>query len=62
MPKWSMKEDRQFIKLAAAKLSVDRIASKMGCSPLTIFKAARRLGVNLGPRPAKLDRRVRKSG
>jgi len=56
---WPMKKERELIKLARTKHSAEQIANKLGASPSQIFKVARRLGVDLGPQPLKLDRRLR---
>jgi hypothetical protein len=54
---WSMKNERELIKLARKNHSAEQIASKLEASLPQIFKVARRLGVDLGPEPLKLDRR-----
>jgi hypothetical protein len=55
---WSMKNERELMKLARAKRSAEQIAKKLDASLPQIFKVARRLGVDLGPQPPKLDRRL----
>jgi hypothetical protein len=59
MPKWSMKTDRDLIELARANMSVDRIAAKLEVAPASVVKAAKRLGISLGPQPVKRDRRFK---
>jgi hypothetical protein len=54
-----MKKDRELIELAATKLSVDRIAARLETTPEKIFKAAKRLGINVGRPPVKRDRRLK---
>jgi hypothetical protein len=55
--RWTMKKERELIKLARAKRSPKQIADKLNAKIPQIFKVARRLGINLGPQPLKLDRR-----
>jgi hypothetical protein len=55
---WPMKNERELIKLARAKQSAEQIAKKLDASLPQIFKVATRLGVDLGPQPLKLDRRL----
>jgi hypothetical protein len=55
---WPMKNERELIKLARAKQSAGQIAKKLNASLPQIFKVARRLGVDLGPQPLQLDRRL----
>jgi hypothetical protein len=50
----AMKKERELMKLAHEKHSAEQIAKKLDAQ---IFKVARRLGVDLGPEPPKLDRR-----
>jgi hypothetical protein len=50
---WSMKSDRELIALARAKLSVDKIATKMKSRPKAVLKAAKRPGVRLAAQKAK---------
>jgi hypothetical protein len=52
---WPMKKERELIKLARAKRSAKQIAKKLDAPLPQIFKVARRLGVDLGPQPLKLD-------
>jgi hypothetical protein len=54
---WPMRKERELIKLARANHSAEQIASKLDAPLPQIFKVARRLGVDLGPEPPKLDRR-----
>jgi hypothetical protein len=54
-----MKKDRDLIALARAKLSVDRIATRLETSTKSVIKSAKRLGINVGPRPVKRDRRLK---
>jgi hypothetical protein len=58
MSGWPMRKERELIKLARAKRSAEQIAKKLEASIPQIFKVARRLGVDLGPESAKLDRRL----
>jgi hypothetical protein len=53
---WPMKKERELIKLARNKHSAEQIANKLETPLPQIFKVARRLGVDLGPQPPKLDR------
>jgi hypothetical protein len=55
---WPMKKERELIKLARNKHSAEQIANKLETPLPQIFKVARRLGVDLGPQPLKLDRRL----
>jgi hypothetical protein len=55
---WPMKKERELIKLARKKQSAEQIAHKLDASLSQIFKVARRLGVDLGPQPLKLDGRL----
>jgi hypothetical protein len=56
---WSMRKDRQLIKLARARLSVEKIAHLLDVSPPQVVKSARRLGVSLSPKPPKPDGRLK---
>jgi hypothetical protein len=58
MSGWPMRKERELIKLARAKRSAEQIANKLEAPLPQIFKVARRLGVDLGPEPPKLDRRL----
>jgi biotin operon repressor len=53
-----MKKERELMKLARKKHSAEQIAKKLDASPSQILKVAKRLGVDLGPQPLKLDRRL----
>jgi hypothetical protein len=53
--RWSYKEDRRFIELAASK-SLEEIAELMGRKPEAINKFAMRLGVSLKTTKAKRNR------
>ena len=55
---WPMKKERELMKLARKKHSAEQIAKKLDASPSQILKVAKRLGVDLGPQPLKLDRRL----
>jgi hypothetical protein len=46
----SMKNDRELIKLARENPSVDRIAASLKMAPAAVLKAAKRLGIYLGPK------------
>ena len=48
MMPWSFKEDRRFIEIAAASKSFDEVVKRIGRKPITVRKAALRLGVKLG--------------
>jgi hypothetical protein len=54
---WPLKKERGLIKLARAKRSAEQIADRLEASLPQIFKVARRLEVDRGPEPPKLDRR-----
>jgi hypothetical protein len=54
---WPMKKERELIKLAPTK-SAEQIAKKLDASLPQVFKVAKRLGVDIGPKPLKLDRRL----
>jgi hypothetical protein len=54
---WPLKKERELIKLARANSSAEQIAKKLDASQPQVFRVARRLGVDLGPEPPKLDRR-----
>jgi hypothetical protein len=56
---WSMKKDRQLIKLATGKHSVEKLAQMLDASLPQIIKSARRLGVPLKPKPIMIDRRFK---
>ena len=56
---WTMKKDRELIKLVRLNPNVERLAARLGASTKTIVKAARRLGLKLGPQPPKRDRRFK---
>jgi hypothetical protein len=45
--RWSFKEDRRLLKLAATSKSIEEIANLMSRKPETIRKVAIRLGVSL---------------
>jgi hypothetical protein len=62
MTGWSMKQDRELIKLAGEKRTVNQIAAKMDTSYLTVLKAAKRLGVHLGPQAPRPDSRFKAKG
>jgi hypothetical protein len=53
---WSMKKDRQLIKLGAGR-SAEKLAELLDAKPSQVIKAARRLGVPLSPKPIFVDRR-----
>jgi hypothetical protein len=55
---WPMKKERELIKLARAKRSAEQIAKKLDAPLPQVFKVARRLGVDLGPQPLKVDGRL----
>jgi hypothetical protein len=55
---WPMKKERELIELARKKHIAEQIANKLEAPLPQIFKVARRLGVDLGPQPPKLDRRL----
>jgi hypothetical protein len=59
MSAWSMKKDRDLISLVRANLSLDKIAAKLETSPAGVAKAAKRLGLSLGPQPVKRDGRLK---
>jgi hypothetical protein len=59
MAAWSMKKDRELIKLASGELSVDQIAARLKHSPPAVLKAAKRLGIYLGPNTPKRDGRMK---
>jgi hypothetical protein len=61
MNHWSMKRDRALIQLARANVGVDQIATRLKAAPVAVLKAAKRLGVYLGPRPPKRDGRLKES-
>jgi hypothetical protein len=59
MNHWSMKRDRALIQMARANVGVDQIATRLKVAPVAIFKAAKRLGIYLGPQPPKRDGRLK---
>jgi hypothetical protein len=59
MSKWSMKKDRELIRLGQAKLSVDHIASRLDSSPVSVLKVAKRLGVKLPQQPPRPNDRFK---
>jgi hypothetical protein len=56
MTGWSMKNDRELIRLARANLTLDQIAAKFNNAPTAIIKIAKRLGIILKP-GAKLKKK-----
>jgi hypothetical protein len=56
---WSMKKDRQLIKLARENLSVEKIAHLLDVAAPQIVKSARRLGIGLRQKPPKAGRRFK---
>jgi hypothetical protein len=56
---WPMKRDRELMALARVNPNIDKLAARLNCSPMTIVKAARRLGLKVGPQPSKGDRRFK---
>ena len=54
-----MKRERDLIKLASAKVSVQKIAAKLKIDPLAVVKTGKRLGIYLKP-PRKRDGRRKK--
>ena len=54
-----MKKERELIKLAGQKVSVDDIAAKMKTNHITVRRVAERLRVNLGPQPPRPDGRFK---
>jgi transcriptional regulator with GAF, ATPase, and Fis domain len=56
---WSMKTDRQLIKLARESSNIESLAKKLGSAPAQILKASRRLGISLGPQPPRPDGRFK---
>jgi hypothetical protein len=46
--RWSFKDDRQLIELAAASKSMNVIVKRLGRPPKSILKKASQLGVRLG--------------
>jgi hypothetical protein len=56
---WPVIKERELIELARKKHSAEQIANKLDASLPQIFKVAKRLGVDLGPQPPKLDGRRR---
>jgi hypothetical protein len=61
MNHWSMKRDRALIQLARASVGVDQIATRLKVGPVAILKAAKRLGIYLGPQPPKRGGRLKES-
>jgi hypothetical protein len=59
---WSMKKDRELLKLAGAKLGVDRIAAKLEASPIQVIKVAKRLCIKLGLRQSQRGGRFKAKG
>jgi hypothetical protein len=57
----SMRRDRALIQLARANVGVDQIASRLKVAPVAVLKAAKRLGIYLGPQPPKRDGRLKGS-
>ena len=49
MSKWSMKKDRELIKLGRSKLGINQIASRLDATPLSVLKVAKRLGIKIAP-------------
>jgi hypothetical protein len=56
---WSMKNDRELIRLARSNLNVDRIATKLKTSPLRIMRVGKRLGLDLPPIAPKRGGRLK---
>lgn len=44
-----MKKDHELIRLARENRNVDHISERLNKAPMTILKAAKRLGIYLGP-------------
>jgi hypothetical protein len=61
MNHWSMKRDRALIQLARTNAGVDQIATKLKVAPVAVLKAAKRLGIYLGPQPPKRDGRLKET-
>jgi hypothetical protein len=59
MVRWSMKKDRELMRLARENLSVEQIAAKTKLAPARVVKIAKRLGFYLLPIPPKGDRTKR---
>jgi hypothetical protein len=47
MSRWSYKEDRRFVEIAASSKSLEEIVKRTGRQPKAVRKAAIRLGVTL---------------
>jgi hypothetical protein len=47
MSRWSYKEDRRFVEIAASSKSLEEIVKRTGQQPKAVRKAAIRLGVTL---------------
>ena len=62
MGQWSMAKDRLLTKLIGEKRSIDEIAVEMETPYLTVIKAARRLGIKLGPQPPRPNGRFKAKG
>jgi hypothetical protein len=45
--RWSLRDDRELIRLAASTRNVERLATSMGRSPKATVMLARRLGIYL---------------
>jgi hypothetical protein len=56
---WSMKKDRELIKLATGKVGAEKLAEMLGEKSPQIINAARRLGLPLRPKPILIDRRFK---
>ena len=51
--RWSFKDDRRLIELAAASMSLNDIAKRLGRPPKSILRKATELGVRLKSSDAK---------
>jgi hypothetical protein len=59
MSKWSMKKDRELIRLGRSKLGINQIASRLDATPLSVLKVAKRLGIKLPAQPPAVDGRFK---
>ena len=59
MSKWSMKKDRELIRLGRSKLGINQIASRLDATPLSVLKVAKRLGIKIATHPPRSSGRYK---
>ena len=54
--RWSFKEQRRFVEITASSNSFDEVVKRTGRTPVSVRRAALRLGVKLGKQIASDNR------